>query len=92
MIFSGAAVRYSNIVISDAHIIFVQKYINMLEIYDGQQLHRINRKSFSPDDLNKLGGGFYPRDVLVNNENPNILYVKTPISVATMIYYGGESM
>lgn len=88
LILSGAAKSYSGITISEKYIIYTQKVINLLEIYDGHELKRISKNSFSPDDLATLGGGFYPRDVLVDFDNPNILYIKSPISVITAAYYG----
>lgn len=92
MILSGAAKSYSGITISEKYIIYTQKVVNMLEIYDGRELKRITKNSLSPDDLAKIGGGFYPRDTLVDFDNPNILYIKSPISILTVAYYGDENL
>ena len=92
MIYSGAAKKYSGITITEKFIFYTQKEINLIEIYNGDDLQRINRNSLSPDDLKKIGGGFYPRDVLPNYENPNLFYIKSPISVLTAAYFGGSGI
>lgn len=37
-----------------------------------------------------MGGGFYPREVVLNPHNPNIFYVKFPTSIVTMSYQNGK--
>ena len=66
----------------------VQKELNCIDVRDSGELYTITSKDIASDDLDKLGGGFYPRNVYTSFENPQMFFIKSPISIVSAIYSG----
>ena len=88
-IYHGTGYHYSSVTVGENHVYYVQKYENTLEVLSDIKLYSYDQASFTEEEL-KLMGGFYPRDVMINPSNPNMIYVKFPTSIVTMHFSEGK--
>ena len=66
--------------------------MNRINFYNGDRLYTFSSKDFTPEQIEAMGGGFYPRDVYADPTNPNLFHIKFPVALVTIAYLGGEDI
>ena len=79
---------YSKILVGKKSIALVEKTMNRLNFLDHDKLYTFSKMDFSPEEMELMGGGFYPRDIYADPNNPYLFYVKFPVSIVTIAYMG----
>ena len=81
-------IRYNSIAINEEYIFMVRKELSYIDVFDNGEFYTITSKDIATDDLEKLGGGFYPRNVYSSFTNSKLIFIKSPISIISAIYLG----
>ena len=66
--------------------------MNRINFYDGERLYTFSPADFSQDQLDRMGGGFYPRDIYADQTNPNLFYIKFPVALVQIAYLGKQQI
>ena len=85
-VFTKQGYSYDGVVAGEQMVVLTQKEENTIRLYTDGKVVTVDKSYFTEEQLERLGGGFYPKRVYLHPSEPDLFFVKLPTSIALMSF------